>query len=147
MSGHDPDLDAERRQEAGRWLAVATADMRVMRMCLDAAEPEAGIAAYLRQQAAEKLVKGLLVVAGVAFARTHDMARLGDLAASHYPALRDVVETTGRPTARSYAYRYPGVEEAVEPSPTVLREALETVEEIAARLRALGVSERYQSRC
>lgn len=140
MSGDDPDLDAERRQEAGRWLGVATADMRVMRMCLDASEPEAGIAAYLCQQAAEKLVKGLLVVAGVEFARTHDMARLGDLAAAHYPALRDLLERTGRLTAWSYAYRYSGVEDAVEPSSEVLRQALATVEEIAVRLRALGVS-------
>lgn len=141
MSGNDPDLDAERRQEAGRWLAVATADMRVMRMCLDAAEPETGIAAYLCQQAAEKLVKGLLVAAGVGFARTHDMARLGDIAAAHYPALHDLLEATGRLTAWSYAYRYPGVEEAVAPSPAVLRQALATVEQIAVRLRALGVSE------
>jgi HEPN domain-containing protein len=141
MSGDDPDLDVERRQEAGRWLGVAIADMRVMRMCLEAAQPEAGIAAYLCQQAAEKLVKGLLVVAGVRFARTHDMARLGDLAAAHYPALRDLLEATGRLTAWSYAYRYPGVEEVVEPSPTVLRQLLMIVEQIADRLRALGVSE------
>jgi len=141
MSGDEPGLDAERRQEAGRWLAVATADMRVMRMCLEAAEPEAGVAAYLCQQAAEKLVKGLLVVAGVGFARTHDMARLGDLAAVHYPALRDLLEATGRLTAWSYAYRYPCVEEAVEPPPTVLRQSLATVEQIAVHLRALGVSE------
>ena len=141
MNGDDPDLNAERRQEAGRWLAVASADMRVMRMCLDAAEPEAGVAAYLCQQAAEKLVKGLLVVAGIGFARTHDMARLGDLAATQYPALRDLLDATGRLTAWSHAYRYPGVEEAIEPSPAVLRQALATVEQIAVRLRALGVPE------
>ena len=104
MSGPDPDLDAERRREAGRWPTVAAADMRVMRMCLDAATPEAGVAAYMCQQAAEKLVKGLLVAAGVGFARTHDMARLGDLAAAHYPARRELLAATGRLTAWSSAY-------------------------------------------
>jgi len=33
------------------------------------------------------------------------------------------------------------VEEVVEPSPTVLRQSLMIVEQIADRLRALGVSE------
>ena len=140
MSGPDPDLDAERRREAGRWPTVAAADMRVMRMCLDAATPEAGVAAYMCQQAAEKLVKGLLVAAGVGFARTHDMARLGDLAAAHYPARRELLAATGRLTAWSSAYRYPGVEEPVEPSQTVLREALATVEQIVVHLQALVVS-------
>jgi hypothetical protein len=60
---------------------------------------------------------------------------------AHYPALRDLLEATGRLTAWSYTYRYPGVEEAVEPTPAVLRQALVVMKQIADGLRALGVSE------
>ena len=76
MSGSDQDFDDDRRREAGRWLTVAAADMRAVRLCLDADEPMFGIAAYHCQQAAEKVVKGMLVVAGIPFAKTHDMVKL-----------------------------------------------------------------------
>jgi HEPN domain-containing protein len=69
MSGNDQDFDEDRRHEAGRWLTVAAADMRAVRLCLDADEPMFGIAAYHCQQAAEKVVKGMFVVAGIPFAR------------------------------------------------------------------------------
>ena len=65
MSGNDLDFDEERRRAADGWLAVATADIRAVRLCLDADEPMLGIAAYHCQQAAEKVVKGMLVMAGI----------------------------------------------------------------------------------
>jgi len=34
MSGGEPDLQNERKQEAGRWLAVAVSDIRVIGLCL-----------------------------------------------------------------------------------------------------------------
>jgi hypothetical protein len=64
MSGNDPALSEERRREAGRWLTIAVADMSVVRLLLEAREPMLGIAAYHCQQAAEKVVKGMLVIAG-----------------------------------------------------------------------------------
>ena len=124
MSG--PDTRGERRTrrlEAGRWLAVAEADRRAVRLCLAADPPEAGIAAYHCQQAAEKLIKALLVLADIPFGRVHDLARLGDLAAARYPALQSLLARIGRMTVWGYAYRYPALEDTAEPSPVALREA------------------------
>ena len=49
-----------RRTEAGRWLGVAAEDSRVARACLGMDPPALGIAADLCQQAAEKILNGLL---------------------------------------------------------------------------------------
>jgi HEPN domain-containing protein len=140
MSGSDPDLSDDRRREAGRWLTVAIADLRVVRLCLDASEPMLGIAAYHCQQAAEKVVKGMLVMAGVPFAKTHDMSRLGDLAAQHYPQQREVLLELGQLTVWGHAYRYPGLEDAPEPEPEPddLLAALAAIGQLADHLRDLA---------
>ena len=57
------DDDGERRREAARWRAIAVEDMRVALACLQMEPPAIGIAAYHSHQAAEKLLKGLLIVA------------------------------------------------------------------------------------
>ena len=139
MSGSDQELEEDRRREAGRWLAVAMADMRVASLCLDANEPMLGIAAYHCQQAAEKVVKGMLVMAGIPFAKTHDMARLGDVALLHYPDRRDVLEELSQLTVWGHAYRYPGLEDIPEPEPSVdaLLGALANIDRLARGLRAL----------
>lgn len=77
-----------RRSEAERWLGVAAEDSRVARACLDIDPPALGIAAYLCQQAAEKILKGMLIVAEVEFTLTHDLERLTALAEPHYPDVR-----------------------------------------------------------
>jgi HEPN domain-containing protein len=55
-------------------------------MCLNMVPPSIGIAAYHRQQSAEKLIKGMLVAAGVHFPKTHDLRALTDLAETHCPS-------------------------------------------------------------
>jgi HEPN domain-containing protein len=139
MSGNDRDIDAERQREADRWLAVAAADIRTVRLCLDADEPMLGIAAYHCQQAAEKVVKGMLVIAGIPFATTHDMTRLGDLAASRYAEFQPLLAELGLLTVWGYAYRYPSLEDALEPEPPpeVLVPALQTIDRLADHLRLL----------
>ena len=127
MSGNDQDFDDDRRREAGRWLTVAAADMRAVRLCLDADEPMFGIAAYHCQQAAEKVVKGMLVVphpvrsaplvGAIPFAKTHDMVKLGDLAASRYADFRQQLVEIGRLTIWGYAIPVPQLEDAPEPEP------------------------------
>jgi HEPN domain-containing protein len=71
-------------------------------------QPALGIAAYHCQQAAEKLVKGLLVVAGVGFPRTHDLLELAGRAAPFYSDLSSLLGALGPLTVWSVAYRYPG---------------------------------------
>src|SRR3954468_20464843 len=105
-----------RRREAARWLAIAEEDVRVSRGCLTLEIPAPGSAAYHCQQAAEKIVKGLLVVAGAAFARTHDMDELVDLALAHYTDQKSWLEGVRRLTLWGVAYRYPGPEDVPEPA-------------------------------
>ena len=64
-----------RRDEARRWLAVADEDLGAAEALLAVEPPRPKSAAYHCQQAIEKLVKGLLVLAGVTFRKTPRPAR------------------------------------------------------------------------
>ena len=140
MSDRDEsDASAERQREAARWLAIAADDARVARACLGMAQPALGIAAYHCQQAAEKLTKGLLIVAGAGFPRTHDLAELAVQASPLYPDLKPLLEAMAPLTVWNIAYRYPGIEEDDEPDPTpqALRNALTAIDALVQRLAAL----------
>ena len=54
-------------------MLVADRDIRSAEACLAGADPIPEAAAYHCQQAAEKLIKGLLVLARTPFRKTHDM--------------------------------------------------------------------------
>jgi HEPN domain-containing protein len=137
MSDDDPALEEDRRREADRWLAVASEDLRVAQTCLAMEPPALGAAAYHCQQAAEKVLKGMLVAAGVDFRRTHDMDELADLAAAPYPDCRAIADATRRYTVWGFAYRYPGAEDIADlpPSAPELRDALDIIDRLAGRLR------------
>jgi HEPN domain-containing protein len=139
MSGPDPELQSERRREAARWCAVASEDARVARVCLEMPQPAPGIAAYHCQQAAEKLTKGRLILAGAAFRRPHDLTELSGLAATYDPDLRPWLESTASLTIWSTAYRYPGIEELAEPEPDAgsLQSALSTIGQLATQMEKL----------
>lgn len=78
--------DEDRRREAKRWLAIVEEDIDV---ALAAARMgRSGAAAYHVQQAAEKIFKGLLVLAGTAFRRTHDLKEVGEQVVSAYPFIK-----------------------------------------------------------
>jgi HEPN domain len=79
------DEESERRRGAAGWLVIAREDVRVARACLSLNPPALGAAAYHCQQAAEVLVKDLLMAAAVAFRKTRDIDERADLAASNYP--------------------------------------------------------------
>ena len=116
MSGDDLERARDRRRVGQSWLNHATEDLRVARVCMELSPPSLGTAAYLCQQAAEKAVKGLLVMADVPFTRTHDLQRLGTLAAPRYPECADALLAIRGLTAWNFVYRYPGLDEAPEPS-------------------------------
>jgi hypothetical protein len=81
----------------------------------------------------------MLVMAGIPFAKTHDMTRLGDLAASRYAHFQQRLVEIGRLTVWGYAYRYPSLEDALEPEPPTeaLVAALQTIHRLADNLRSL----------
>ena len=80
MSGPDSSNLPENRTEARRWLAIVEEDIDVA--IAAAGLSRLGASAYHVQQAAEKLIKALLVLAGEPFRRTHD---LDDLVARILP--------------------------------------------------------------
>jgi HEPN domain-containing protein len=60
-------------QEVLAWLRVARSDQRVARICIAVDPPARDVAAFHCQQAAEKLLKGFLVLASIDFGKTHDL--------------------------------------------------------------------------
>lgn len=137
MSESDRVLADDRRREARLWLQIAREDARVCDLCLTAQEPAIRPAAYHCQQAAEKLIKGLLVMAGVHFPKTHDMEALGDLAISQYAAWTKLISDTFSLTDWAWVYRYPGLEEEADPSHAELTEALATIAQLTACLASM----------
>jgi hypothetical protein len=83
--------------------------------------PSPAGAAYHCQQAAEKLVKAVLLQAGLAFPKTHDIAALVGLLPNH-PPLKDKLGNFEKLTPFGVAYRYPAEDEWEIPS----AEAIET---------------------
>jgi hypothetical protein len=96
---------------ARRWLRVAGDDLRTVDVSLDANPPVTATAAYHCQQAAEKLLKALLVAAACPTRRTHDLDELADQAGEAKPAIAPLADacrfmTAG--TSNSATRRRPG---------------------------------------
>jgi HEPN domain-containing protein len=93
--------------DARRWLTKADEDIRSADLMLLAEPPLVEQAAFHCQQAAEKIIKGLLVAAAILVPRTHDVERLADLATPSYPPLRPMMDELVQTTAWNAATRYP----------------------------------------
>jgi len=118
-------------------LKIAVDDQTVAQICLDMAPPTIGIAAYHCQQSVKKIVKRMLVVAGIHFPKTHDIRALADLAEDQYPAWRDLFARGIPLTGWGHVYRYPGLEDDPPPDSTELVTALATIDQPARHLRDL----------
>jgi HEPN domain-containing protein len=64
---------------ARRWIAKAEEDIAAAERLLALDDSLAAVACFHSQQAVEKLIKALLVLSGVPFARTHDLIQLFQL--------------------------------------------------------------------
>jgi HEPN domain-containing protein len=94
--------------EARRLLAKAAEDEYVLdRLLEDARAPEAMVG-FHAQQAAEKLLKAALFLAGAAPPRTHNLAELTDLAAESGLLPPDGCEALRWLTPYAVLYRYEG---------------------------------------
>jgi HEPN domain-containing protein len=77
MSIHDA------RSEAKTWLRYAEEDLRAAKWALQGEDVAPRHACFLCQQAAEKAVKSLLIMAGVDFPKVHDIEALCRLLPEH----------------------------------------------------------------
>jgi HEPN domain-containing protein len=139
MSGVDP---ARQRDEAKAWLAKAGEDLGAVRVCLDAEPPLLGIAAYHCQQAAEKLIKGLLVLAATPFRKTHDLDELSEAAVPIYPDLGPLLDHVRARTYWGFAFRYPMPAESEggqgPPTAEEIEETLQRLHDLRAYLATAG---------
>ncbi|WP_448207889.1 HEPN domain-containing protein [Azospirillum sp. sgz302134] len=97
-------MDAE---ALSAWIVVADRDIKGIRNNLFGPEPEVGVAAYHCQQAAEKLVKAVLLSMGTNPPRIHDIDALIDRIPVENPLL-PILRPLGRFTEFVAALRYPG---------------------------------------
>jgi len=125
-------VEAERRTEVKRWLAIARDDLEVSLAARNLPQPRAGIAAYHLQQAAEKVFKAMLVLSGQRIRRTHDLDELAEELAPLYSDWRERLDALRPLTVWGIAYRYPGAEDESEPEP-----APAELEQAAALIRQI----------
>lgn len=92
------------------WLAYARADLDTARLVVESGGVPGGPAAYLCQQAAEKLLKAVLVHHGTRPERTHDLGRLARAVLAREPGLRASAEPVIPLTSWAVETRYPDVE-------------------------------------
>lgn len=133
------DSRAAQWAEARRWFEFVENDLRTAEACLAAKPILLGSAAYHCQQAAEKVIKGLLVAASRPFPKIHDIKDLADRAAPDYPSLVERMDALREVTPWGFAYRYPPEEEKTEEAPTEesVRSVIGDIRSLFAAARAL----------
>ncbi|HYN38562.1 MAG TPA: HEPN domain-containing protein [Rhodospirillales bacterium] len=120
--------------EARRWLQVADDDLRTVDACLGADPPVTATAAYHCQQAAEKLLKALLVACARPTRKTHDLDELAREAGEALPQLAAQADSCRFMTRWNFAFRYPSAADR-EPVPPAAAEVA-AARNLLARLRA-----------
>jgi HEPN domain-containing protein len=121
------------------WLEFARDDLRVMRACCELDPPVYRMAAWLCQQAAEKVLKGFHVRANVRVRKTHDLTTLADVVIAHFPDVAHLAIQTEVWTDWNVIYRYPGeAGRPLEPSGEELASAASCIEQLATALRKLA---------
>ena len=98
------------------WLAIVGEDLVAAGNCAHGRPPTPKQAAFFVQQAAEKLVKAVLVAWDVRPAHTHDIAGLVDLIPETHPGRPDLVGLH-RFTRYAVVFRYPLEEGSMEVIP------------------------------
>jgi HEPN domain-containing protein len=134
--------EAWRRNEASRWLALATKDLHASSL-LAAEEPSMSV--FHSQQAAEKSLKALLTLHNVYFRKTHDLEEPGRQCAAIEPALSPLLAEAEGLTDYAVVFRYldapcePDEAEAAN-SLAVARRLCVSIQDLAAR-RTVGESD------
>lgn len=125
-------------KEAARWLARADEDAVVAELALARDPPLINPAAFHCQQAAEKMLKALLVAAGAAPPRSQDREVLIEPASAQYPALREEMQAFARLTEWLTASRYPDLGGGLGEAPADVAGMLALITAFGAKVRALA---------
>jgi HEPN domain-containing protein len=105
----DPDQKHTQWRHAAQWFVKADDDIAMAELALDREPPLVEQAALHCQQAAEKLIKALLVAASTKVRKIHDLDVLATLAGPHYPHLMAQMTEFAPATAWLGRARYPGL--------------------------------------
>ncbi|MBF0305119.1 MAG: HEPN domain-containing protein [Alphaproteobacteria bacterium] len=137
MSVPDPQT-CRQWAEAGQWFAKADEDICVAEMALEREPPLIDPAAFHCQQAAEKIIKGLLVAAAVKVPRLHDLEALAALAVPLYPDLAPIMDDVAPASAWIARTRYPGLTDGIGAELGEVAEMLVSVKAFRREAAALG---------
>ncbi len=110
------------------WLIKASHDLAVSKKLQRDDEQFYDVAIYHCQQAAEKAVKGFLVLHDKEFPKTHDIRLLVQLAISINSAFVKYEDSADLLTPYATEFRYPG--EIMEPTSEEMEEGLKQAEEM-----------------
>ncbi len=98
--------DRPRLEDAERWLAIASSDLRAAEVLIGAASYSQAL--FHCQQAAEKALKGLLTAYGKPFRKTHDISDLSPDCLEIDPSIEPALSGAERFTKYAWRFRYPG---------------------------------------
>lgn len=112
------------------WLTKAIHDLAVSKKLESDEEKYFDVAIYHCQQAAEKAVKGFLVLHDKEFPKTHDIRLLVQLAISINSEFAEHEDSAALLTPYATEFRYPG--EVMEPTNEEMNEGLKNAEEMLA---------------
>jgi HEPN domain-containing protein len=93
--------------EVHNWLQKVAEDYRVAEVLAESKEPLDDAICFHCQQAAEKLIKALLVAAGVSPPRTHDLEELAALLLSSHPLPTEIEDACAYLSELAVIPRYP----------------------------------------
>ena len=125
-------LDPVRVEETRFWFLKARADLRGVRVDLDADPPLVEDALFHAQQAAEKAEKGFLVWHDKPFRKTHDLVELGSACSSVDASLDPILHEAARLTTYATAFRYPGM--SISPTYDQASDALNLAERVVSEI-------------
>ena len=97
-----------------RWLAKSREDLRVARVIMDPLTEAYETVGFHARQAAEKVLKALLICYDIPFPKTHDIAHLLALLSTVDPELGQAVREADDLTPYAADFRYPGEGEATD---------------------------------
>jgi HEPN domain-containing protein len=137
MSEDDDALADDHRLVARTRMLIADRDVRSAQACLDASVSIPETAAYQCQQAVEKLIKALLVLARVPLRKTHDLEALRDLVVPRFSGLADTIDGLVPLTDWGHVFRYPDLGGEPVPSSEELRRVLNDILRFAERVTRL----------